>query len=51
MAELVAGIALSLSDLVTALASWVVAKLRGHDLFDQVMREGDAEDARPRPSP
>jgi uncharacterized membrane protein len=51
MAELVAGIALSLSDLVTALASWVVAKLCGHDLFDQVMREAEAKAAPPRASP
>ena len=42
MAELAAGIALTLSDLVTALIGWVVAKVRSHDLFDEVMREADA---------
>ena len=46
MAEIAAGIALTLSELVTALVGWVVAKLRGHDLFDEVM--GDAEAAPPR---
>jgi hypothetical protein len=46
MAEIAAGIALTLSELVTALVGWVVAKLRGHDLFDEVMR--DAKAAPPR---
>jgi hypothetical protein len=50
LAELAAGIALTLSDLVTALAGWVIAKLRGHDLFDQVMLEAEAS-AAPPPSP
>jgi hypothetical protein len=51
LVELAAGIALTLSDLLTALAGWVVAKLRGHDFFDQVMREAEAKAAQPRPSP
>jgi hypothetical protein len=48
LAELAAGIALTLSDLVTALAGWIVAKLRGHDLFDEVVREPEAQAAPPR---
>jgi hypothetical protein len=48
MAELAAGIAVTLSDLLAALAGWVVAKLRGHDFFDQVMRESEANAAAPR---
>jgi hypothetical protein len=39
--ELAAGIAITLSDLITALVGWAVAKLRGYDLFDQVMREAE----------
>jgi hypothetical protein len=50
LAELACGIALTLSDLVTALASWVVAKLRSHDLFDEVMREAEASTAPPHSS-
>jgi hypothetical protein len=45
LAELAGGIALTLSELVTALVGWLVAKLRGHDLFDEVMREAEAETA------
>ena len=41
MAEIAAGIALTLNDLLTALVGWVVVKLRGGDLFDQVMREAE----------
>jgi hypothetical protein len=48
LAELAAGIALTFSELVTALVGWLVAKLRGHDLFDEVMREAEAETASPR---
>jgi hypothetical protein len=47
LAEIAAGIALTLSELVTALVGWVVAKLRGHDLFDEVMGEAEAGAARP----
>jgi hypothetical protein len=47
MAELAAGKALTLSDLVTALMDWVVAKVRGHDLFNEVMGEPDARPASP----
>jgi hypothetical protein len=43
MAELVGGIALTLSEPVTALVGWVIAKLRGHDLFDEVMRDAEAD--------
>lgn len=43
LAELAAGIALTFSELVTALVGWVVAKLRGHDLFDEVVRDPEAE--------
>jgi hypothetical protein len=50
MAELAAGIALTLGDLVTALVGWVVAKLRGRDLFDEVMREAEAAAVPPRSS-
>jgi hypothetical protein len=46
LAELAEGVALTLSELVTALGGWVVAKLRGHDLFDEVIR--DAKAAPPR---
>jgi hypothetical protein len=45
LAELTAGIALTLSDLFTALVGWVVAKLRGHDLFDE--REAEAKSVSP----
>jgi len=48
LAELAAGIALTVSELVTALVGWVVAKLRGYDLFDEVMREAEATAAQPR---
>jgi hypothetical protein len=43
LAELAAGIALTFSELVVALVDWVVAKLRGHDLFDEVMRDPAAD--------
>jgi hypothetical protein len=43
MAETAAGLAATFSELITAFVGWLVAKLRGHDLFDQVMRDGDAE--------
>jgi hypothetical protein len=46
--EITAGIALTFSELVTALVGWVVAKLRGHDPFDEVMREAEAEAVRHR---
>jgi hypothetical protein len=46
MGETAAGLAATFSELITALVSWFVAKLRGHDLFDQVMREGEAEAAK-----
>jgi hypothetical protein len=39
--ELAAGIALTLSGPITAVVGWAVAKVRGHDLFDQVMREAE----------
>jgi hypothetical protein len=48
LAELAAGIALTFSELVTALVGWVAAKLRGHDLFDEVMREAEEGAAPPR---
>ena len=48
MAELVGGIALTLSEPVTALVGWVIAKLRGHDLFDEVMRDAEADAGRLR---
>jgi hypothetical protein len=48
MPDIAAGIVLTLGELVTALVGWVVAKLRGHDLFDEVMREAEAEAAPPR---
>jgi hypothetical protein len=48
MAELVAGIVLTLADLMTAVFGWVVAKVRGYDLFDEIMREGEADTARAR---
>jgi hypothetical protein len=48
MAELAAGIALTFSEPVTALVGLVIAKLRGHDLFDEVMGEADAGAARRR---
>ena len=32
---------MTLSDLITAVVCWAVAKLRGHDLFDQVMHESE----------
>jgi hypothetical protein len=48
LAELAAGIALTFSELVTALVGWVVAKLRAHDLFDEVMQEAEAKAAQPR---
>jgi hypothetical protein len=44
LAELAAGIALTFSELVTALVGWAVA---GHDLFDEVMRDPEAEAATP----
>jgi hypothetical protein len=47
LAELAAGIALTFSELVTALVGWLVAKLRGNDLFDEVMRNAEAEPAPP----
>jgi hypothetical protein len=47
MAELAAGIAVTFSEPITALAAWFVAKLRGGDLFDQVMREGEAKAGEP----
>jgi hypothetical protein len=37
--DLAAGIAMTLSDLITAVVCSAVAKVRGYDLFDQVMRE------------
>jgi hypothetical protein len=43
MAEVAAGIAVTFSELITALVGWLVAKLRGDGLFDQVMREVEAE--------
>jgi hypothetical protein len=43
MTETAAGLAATFSELISALVGWFVAKLRGHDLFDQVMREGEAE--------
>ena len=43
MAGVAAGIALTLSELVTALVGWVVVKLRGGDLFHQVRREAEAQ--------
>ena len=48
MAEIAAGIALTLNELLVALVGWVVAKLRGHDLFDQVMREAEAPGSEPQ---
>jgi hypothetical protein len=48
MAELAAGIALTLSDLVAALVGWVVAKLRGQDLFDDVVCEAKSPAVRRR---
>jgi hypothetical protein len=52
LAEIAAGIALTLSEVVTALVGWVVAKLRGHDLFDEVMGEAEAGLlGHPHPSP
>jgi hypothetical protein len=48
LGELAAGIALTFSELVTAVVGWVVAKLRGHDLFDDVMRETEANAVPPR---
>jgi hypothetical protein len=48
MVEIAAGIALTLSDLLTALVGWVVIKLRGGDLFDQVMREAEAPGSEPQ---
>jgi hypothetical protein len=42
MAEIAAGIALTLNDLLTALVGWAVIKLQGGDLFDQVTREAEA---------
>jgi len=45
--DLAAGIAMTLSDLITAVVCWAVAKVRGYDLFDEVMREAErAEVAR-----
>jgi hypothetical protein len=46
--ELVAGIAMMLSDLITAVVCWAVAKVRRYDLFDQVIRE--AEQAQDSPT-
>jgi hypothetical protein len=43
MAETAAGLAAAFSELITALVSWFVAKLRGHDLFDQLMRNSETE--------
>jgi hypothetical protein len=43
MGTTAAGIVATFSELITALAGWFVAKLRGHDLFDQVMRDAEAE--------
>jgi hypothetical protein len=42
MAEIAAGIALTLNDLLTALVGWAVIKLQGGDLFDQVTRQAEA---------
>jgi hypothetical protein len=43
----VEGIVVTLGDLIAAVSGWLVAKLRGKDLFDQVVRErqpGQASD-------
>jgi hypothetical protein len=48
MAEIAAGIALTLNELLVALVGWVLAKLRGRDLFDQVMREAEAPGSEPQ---
>ena len=52
MAETAAGLAATFSELITALVGWFVAKLRGHDLFEQLMRGGedDAETSGPASS-
>jgi len=47
MAELAAGIAVTFSEPITALVAWFVAKLRGNDLFDQVMREAKGKAEKP----
>jgi hypothetical protein len=36
----VEGIVVTLGDLIAAVSGWLVAKLRGKDLFDQVARQG-----------
>jgi hypothetical protein len=37
----VEGIIVTLADLIAAVSGWLVTKLRGADLFDQVVREAE----------
>jgi hypothetical protein len=37
----VEGIVVTLWDLIAAVSAWLVTKLRGEDLFDQVVREAE----------
>lgn len=39
------GIAVTFDGLIVAVIVWLVGKLRGHDLFDQVMRQAEADQA------
>jgi len=39
------GIAVTLGGLIVAVIVWIMGKLRGQDLFDQVMRQAEADRA------
>jgi hypothetical protein len=44
MLEAIAGLAVTFADFISAVTSWVVAKLRGQeDLFDQIGRDGSVD--------
>jgi hypothetical protein len=43
----VEGIAVTLSDLIAGVSGWLAAKVRGEDLFDQVVGEAERERASP----
>lgn len=41
----VEGIVVTLGDLIAAVSGWLVTKLRGEDLFDQVVGEAEPGEA------
>jgi Na+/H+ antiporter NhaD/arsenite permease-like protein len=44
------GLAVTFGGLIAAVILWLVDKLRGRDLFEQVIRQAEAEQAAPGPA-